>query len=230
MKQVRCLAAMGQALILLFLVGCATPEPEVIARPTVIVVTSQGPYYEDFTAAEGWLTGQTATSVGIVENDEYVMRVLQPNQLVWTYQPRAFGDAVYEADVTFQGGSEASGFGFLFLANAELSQFFYAMITGDGRYDVGFCERSCEQQESLIGGYTLASIILTGYQTNRLRLELDDSELTFIVNGASISQFRGVEISSGLFGFIAETSPYGALEVSFDNLSIIEETASTPLP
>jgi hypothetical protein len=217
---------LGAVLFCFALVFSSCSEPEEAAtiiptpRPTVIVVTSSGPYYETFDGASDWLFGNGTISQGQVVDGQYRLNIDEPSMLAWTHQKQAFGDGIYEVDVALTRGPEASAFGLLLLGSSDLNSFFYCMITGDGRYDIGYCEDGCEVQESLIGGFTLAYTILTGYQANHLRVELDSGQLTFIVNGAPVSQIRNLAYSDGLVGLVGESSPYGGFEAVFDNLHI----------
>ncbi len=205
----------------LLLVACtdanATPP-----RPTVIVITSTGPYYATFDDPGDWLIGQSEISQGQVRDGRYWLKVLQPETLAWTTQQRIFGDAAYEVEAQLVSGPEASGFGLLLLGSSDVASFFYCMITGDGRYDIGYCKDSCETQESLIGGYTLAPAILPGNQVNQLRVELKTGTLRLLVNGTLISQIQGLSYSEGLLGLIGESAHYGGFEAAFDNLQVLE--------
>jgi hypothetical protein len=212
------IAALGAA-------GCQSDSPVIPKpRPTVIVITSTGPYTATFDDAGDWLIGKSEEGVGHVADGQYRLSVVEPSHLAWTTQQRVFGEGVYEVEVTLVNGPEASGFGLLLLGSSDLSSFFYCMITGDGRYDIGYCQDGCDTQESLIGGYTLAYTILADNQTNYLRVELADGQLTFLVNGAPVGQVNGLGYTSGLVGLIGESSPYGGFEAAFDNLSVIEGT------
>jgi hypothetical protein len=212
------IAALGVA-------GCQSDGPMIPKpRPTVIVITSTGPYTATFDDAGDWLIGKSEEGVGHVADGKYLLSVTEASHLAWTTQQRVFGEGVYEVEATLLSGPEASGFGLLLLGSSDLSSFFYCMITGDGRYDIGYCQDSCDTQESLIGGYTLAYTILADNQTNFLRVELADGRLTFLVNGAPVGQVNGLGYTSGLVGLIGESSPYGGFEAAFDNLSVREGT------
>lgn len=214
----RVLAALLPALLL---VGCGVFDGDI--HPTIAVVTATGPYFMPFDAPGDWLVGGGGSSAGEVIDGEYHLTVDDSRLLVWTVQPRAFGDGVYEVDARLINGPEASAYGLLLRGDSELSSFFYAMITSDGRYDVGYCQDICETQESLIGGLTLGAPILTNYQPNRLRVQISGGVLSFYVNGALLTQVQGVETSEkGLVGFIGESTPYGGFEVAFDNLQVVE--------
>ena len=216
----------GSVLLYLAVIVTACSEPEVettpmpTPRPTVIVVTASGPYYETFDAPDDWLFGDGTISQGQVVDGQYRLNINEPSMLAWTHQKQAFGDGIYEVDAVLSRGPEASAFGLLLLGSSDLRSFFYCVITGDGRYDIGYCEDGCDVQESLIGGFTLAYTILTGYQTNHLRVELDSGQLTLIINGAPVSQIRNLSYKDGLVGLFSESSPYGGFEAVFDNLHI----------
>jgi hypothetical protein len=224
-----CVWIVAAVLIALALSACADPEPEFVTplRPTVVVITAVGPYYVDFEDAADWLVGESERSRGAVEDGRYVLSVNEPSIFAWTHQQRTFGDGVYEVDAALTRGPEASAFGFLLLGSSDLRSFAYCMVTGDGRYDVGYCEDGCRKQESLVGGFALAYTILTGNQTNHLRVELNDGHLNFLVNGALVSQVDGLNYSNGLVGLVGESSPYGGFEVAFDNLHVTELSGET---
>lgn len=204
------------------LAACGEGVTSTPPRPTVAVITAEGPYFAGFDTADEWLVGGGGNSHGVVQNGVYVLGIEQPEWLAWTRQPRAFGDGVYEVDARLASGPEGSAFGLLLLGSSDLRSFFYCMITGDGRYDIGYCEDACRTQQSLIDGFTLGYAILTGGEFNRLRVELQNGELTFIVNGSPLSQVGGLEYGEGLVGLVGESGPYGGFEAEFDNLQVVE--------
>ena len=221
-----CLACLA----LLALAGCA-PQPTVPPpRPTVIVVTATGPYYVTFDDSSGWLTGSSDNSQGHVANGEYFLTINTPHYLAWANEQRAFGDGTYELDARLASGPEVSAFGLLLLGSSDLSSFFYCMITGDGRYDIGYCEKGCQTETSLIGGYTLAYPILPSGQANHLTVDLQAGLLRFSVNGAPIGQVRGLTYTRGLIGLVGESGPYAGFEAAFDNLHVIESATPEPTP
>lgn len=210
-------------LLALLAAGCGEQPPATPPRPTVIVVTASGPYYTSFDEAGDWLVGGGGKSSGAVLDGAYRLAINEPATLAWTHQPRAFGEGVYEVDARLASGPEASAFGLLLQGSSDLQSFFYVMITGDGRYDIGYCERGCQVQESLIGGFTLGHSILADYQTNRIRVELRGGVLTLSVNGTPLGQVEGLETGEGLVGLIGESAAYGGFEALFDNLQVVED-------
>ena len=212
--------------VLLTACGIAPAGPP--PRPTVIVITAIGPYFAAFDDLGDWLVGDSDASAGRVEEGEYYLTIKQPRMLAWASQTRAFGDGIYEVDARLVSGPEASGFGLLLLGSSDMSSFFYCIITGDGRYDVGFCQEGCNVEQSLIGGYKLAPAILTENQTNHLRVELGGGQVTFLVNGSPVSQLQGMTYTSGLVGLIGESAQYGGFEAAFDNLSVVETRPALP--
>ncbi len=209
--------ALAAALLLTACGGALTGPPP---RSTVVVVTAEGPYFTAFDSADDWLVGGSERSSGAVIDGAYRLAVEEPGIIVWTRQTRAFGDGVYEVDARLVSGPEASAFGLLLMGSSDLQSFVYAMITGDGRYDVGYCERACQTHESLVGGFTLSHAILVDYQPNHLRVEVRNGELTFSVNGTPVATVQGIQTGKGLVGFIGESGAYAGFEASFDNLQI----------
>lgn len=216
--------AVGLLTAALLMLGCSgeprTPQPT--PRPTVIVVTASGPYYEPFDDAGDWLVGSGTRSEGLVSGGEFLLKVTEPGYWAWTHQTRAFGEGVYEVTARLVSGPEASAFGLLLLGASDLQSFFYAIISGDGRYDVGYCEAGCAVQESLTGGYQPSAMIVPN-AANRLRVDLQDGELAFSVNGTEISRVAGLEYTDGLAGLIGEAAVYGGFEAAFDDLQVTEE-------
>ena len=223
------------SLAVVLLVACrqATDSGEdtflLTPRPTVVIVTAEGPYYEPFDAVGGWLTGAGGRSTGAVLDGEYFLSIREADLVAWTYQQRIFGDGVYQVDSRLVTGPEASAFGLIFLAPSDFSSFYYAVITGDGRFDVGYCQDICREQKSLVDGFLLAYAILPNNQTNRLQVELDAGTMTFSVNGVPVSQISGLAYDApGLVGFIGESSPHGGFQAAFDNLRITESNTVSP--
>jgi hypothetical protein len=229
---------LGTILALTFLTACNMPLPTSAPppRPTVIVIRAIGPYFAAFDESGDWLIGDSENSAGAIVDGAYLLTVKQPRLVAWANQTRAFGDGIYEVDVRLVSGPEASGFGLLLLGSSDMSSFFYCIITGDGRYDVGYCRENCRDEQSLIGGYKLSPAILTEDQeVNHLRIELSGGQVTFLVNGASVSQLQGLNYSPGLVGLLGESAQYGGFEAAFDNLSVVEQrpvapVAATPNP
>lgn len=210
----------------LLLAACeaGTPVVQEVPRPTVIVITASGPYFEDFSAPGDWLVGASSRSSGSVESGVYRMLTLEPEMIAWTHESRRFANGIYEVDATLISGPEASAYGLLLLASSDLTTFVYAIITADGRYDVGICRSACAEQQSLIEGFTLGNTINVGLgQVNRLRVEYSSGTLTFLVNGGALSRLQGLEFIEGLVGLYGESSSFGGFEAHFDNLSITEQ-------
>lgn len=236
MKQAILLSSILVLLVVVILSACAVVPIEP-PRPTVIVITAMGPYFAAFDDLGDWLVGDSEISSGRVNDGEYFLTVKKPRTVAWASQTRAFGDGIYEMDARLVSGPEASGFGLLLLGSSDMSSFFYCIITGDGRYDVGYCQQNCSVEESLIGGYKLAPAILTANRNNHLRVELSNGQVTFLVNGAPVSQLQGLTHNSGLVGVFGESAQYGGFEAAFDNLSVVEpqpvapvETVTHPAP
>src|SRR5574341_72742 len=220
---------------ILALVACNFPlgpsGPQ--GRPTVVVITSVGPYFAAFDDIGDWLTGDTETSTGAISDGAFHLTLKKPGTLAWTHQQRAASDGVYEFDTWLVSGPEASGFGILLVAATDLSSFLYILITGDGRYDISVCSQTCQDQQSLIGGYQLSYAIIPGSVVNHIRAELRSGTLNLFVNGTPVSTVPGLIYGEGLFGFIGESSQYGGFEAAFDNLQVtefLEPTASPAVP
>jgi hypothetical protein len=228
MKQLILLSSITVLILAIILSSCGIVPAEP-PRPTVIVITAIGPYFASYEDLGDWLVGDSEISAGSIEEGEYYLTIKQPRTLAWASQTRAFGDGIYELDARLISGPEASGFGLLLLGSSDMSSFFYCIITGDGRYDVGFCQENCRIEQSLIGGYKLAPAILTTDRNNHLRVELAAGQITFLVNGAPVSQLQGISYTSGLVGLIGESAQYGGFEAAFDNLSVIEPRPAAPV-
>ena len=210
-------------ILVLPLAGCGEPVPIQPPRPTVIVITAEGPFYATFDEAGDWLLGDSDRSSGHIEDGVYVLNIKEPSLVAWTNQTRAFGDGVYSAEVALQYGPEASAFGLLLLGSSDLKSFVYVMITADGRYDIGTCENSCRRQQSLVDGFTLAYAIVSGIgSVNHIDVALSNGSLRLSVNGTPVGQVSGLRYSEGLVGLVGESSPYGGFAATFDNVHVEE--------
>jgi hypothetical protein len=211
----------------MLLPGCVSQTTATLPPPTVIVVTSVGPFRETFDSQGEWLLGESEISSGRIADGKYVLSVTKSHQLAWTHVRRTFADGIYEVEAQLLSGPEASAFGMIFLVSEDAADFLYFEITGDGRYDVGYCQDSCATQVSLIGDFKLGYTILPAGETNHLRVEINNGSLFFQVNGAPISELHRVEYQPGAVGLLAESSPRGGMEVVFDNFQVTE-TSATP--
>jgi len=214
-------------LLSIVLAACNTfsqsDEQQPPPRPTVIMITATGPYFETFDRPGDWLIGQGTRSSGRVENGQYILSIAEPGLFAWTNQQQVFGDGTYELETILISGPEASAFGLIFGADSDLSTFFYAMITGDGRYDIGYCEQSCIVQQSVLEDFTLSDAIRIGTgEVNVLAVALNSGEVTLSINGVAVSRLQDVSYQEGLVGLIGESSQFAGFEVGFDNLSIVE--------
>jgi hypothetical protein len=218
------LIAVPTLLLALAACGDAPPTPTLTSAPppTVIVITAEGPYLAAFDGPGDWLVGDSDNSLGSVHDGEYYLSIKQPRSLAWTNEPRIFGDGVYEVNARLVSGPEASGYGILLMGSSDLSAFFYVMLTGDGRYDVGYCEETCGKEQSIIGGYKLSSAVQTDNQANHLKIILSKGQLSLEINGAPVSAVSGLVYSRGVIGLIGESDQYGGFEAAFDNFSVVE--------
>ncbi len=211
------------ASLMWLLFSCINPSSndQPLPRPTIIIVTATGPYFEGFETGGGWLVGEGTRSSGSVVDGRYLLTINEPLLFAWTHQQRIFGDGTYAFDTTLISGPEASAYGILFGADENLTQFHYALITGDGRYDIGYCELSCETQQSLIDGFTLNESLFVGInETNRVLLSLNQGEVVLTINGIAVSRLQDIPYQQGVMGFIGESSRFDGFQVAFDNLSI----------
>ncbi|MGF1507093.1 MAG: hypothetical protein ACFB51_18475, partial [Anaerolineae bacterium] len=90
---------MMACLFVCMVTACAPEEPPpedvIIPRPTVIVVTAEGPYYTTFDTPGSWLVGDNTRSEGRIVDGRYVMSIREARTLAWTHQTRSFGPGVY---------------------------------------------------------------------------------------------------------------------------------------
>jgi hypothetical protein len=215
-------------LLAILLAACSDPNATEPPHPTVIVITASGPYIALFDEPQDWLVGESDASWGRLVDGEYVLSIKKPQQLAWTNQTRVFGDGIYEVDARLETGPEASGFGMLLIGSNDLSSFLYVLITGDGRYDVGYCDTTCANETSLIGGYKLAPSIVVDNQMNHLKVELNAGTLSLTINGALVSQIQNLSYGRGVIGLIGESSQFGGFEAAFDNFSVVETQPELP--
>ena len=181
-------------------------------------------YQSSFDQVENWGVGVNPDVEGKVANGVYEMFVKADSGIYWTVAGKPnLGNGVYEVEATQLSGSLDNGYGLAFKIDNEddESDFYLFQVSGDGYVWIGWCEDSCQLVDtSLIAqGWIETSAVYTGINSsNTLRVEIDDDEMIFVVNGQEIGRVndsRGG--TNGDVGLTVETIGEGGVRVAFDN-------------
>ncbi len=179
-------------------------------------------YQTSFDDAENWGVGDNPDVEGKIANGVYDLYVKADTGIYWVTAGKTnLGDGVYEVEATQTSGPLDNGYGIIVKADSENDNFYLFEISGDGYYWIGYCQNGCETHDILVSdGWVESSIINAGINNpNTLRVELQENELIFAVNGQEVG--RGVDnraIPRGDVGLLVETLGNGGVRVAFDNL------------
>jgi len=183
------------------------------------------PFSDEFIPGQtaNWLLEQDDAGSTAVVNDQMVITVAAPNTIQYTtLTDRTFGDFVLEVDAWQRGGAPESSYGVLFRIQED-GRFYRFDITGNGLYMI-------ERREAdgtwtrLLREWTSTAAINQGLNVaNRLKIIANGAELAFYVNDILLTQVSDTALAEGRIGLDAGSFAGNALQVTFDNVSIIPE-------
>lgn len=162
------------------------------------------------------------TQQAVFEEGAYRLFNNEPSQIYWTTADVNLGTGVYVVDVTFEQVKKDTGAGLLFLAEGEGAdaQFYLFQIDPNGFAWIGRCEAGCATPIPLTGGgwYTVDVIKTGANETNRLKVDVKQNQMTFFVNDFEIGKVKNIQISGwGNVGFLVESGAEGAVSAEFDD-------------
>lgn len=155
------------------------------------------------------------------ENGQAVFSTI-PDFQVWVNYLDDFGDGTYEVDITaLSAQAGAVGFGMLIMYDeASLSWYEFTLDT-NGDAAVFYCEESCDTvDEPFFDGWTFFQPVKTGLDvTNTIRIDANQGQLTFYVNGQEFGTIFDNRRTSGNIGLILYNDSEQELAVVFDNFT-----------
>lgn len=189
------------------------------------VVDPNEPFRDEFIPGQtaNWLLEQDDVGSTAVVNDQLVITVAAPNTIQYaTLTDRAFGDFVLEVDAWQRGGAPESSYGVLFRIQED-GRFYRFDITGNGLYMI-------ERRDTdgtwtrLLREWTPTAAINQGLNVaNRLKIIANGADMAFYVNDILLTQVSDTALAEGRIGLDAGSFAGNALQVTFDNVSVIPE-------
>lgn len=183
-------------------------------------------FFDDFTAPDpGW---GPATASGFFRNGRMVLKPNAAKIQTWTYPALVFTAAAVCSDIIFpdQTGAAmntASG-GIIFWA-ADFKNYHVAQLYPDGTYSVW---RKIDGEWATVIPRTAAAAIRQGPgAVNRMKLVFEHSEVSIIVNDATVVSFHGQpREAGGSCGLYAASAAGIENEWQFANLVVVDLAAS----
>ena len=189
------------------------------------VVDPNEPFRDEFIPGQtaNWLLEQDDVGSTAVVNDQLVITVAAPNTIQYaTLTDRAFGDFVLEVDAWQRGGAPESSYGVLFRIQED-GRFYRFDITGNGLYMI-------ERRDTdgtwtrVLREWTPTAAINQGLNVaNRLKIIANGADMAFYVNDILLTQVSDTALAEGRIGLDAGSFAGNALQVTFDNVSVIPE-------
>lgn len=190
---------------------------------------SLDPYRTNFDEPLGWATGTINSNVDSsvvnaeVNIEEGVLRfeVYDENGLYWATADELFANGTYEIEATAVEGTLDNGFGLLFMVDNTADDFYMFEISSDGYVWIGYYINAGEIIEPLVeDGWFASEAINQGLEaTNKLRIAVDNGDLTFYINDTEVAQIRDFKLLQGDVGVFVETLGEGSVTINFDNFT-----------
>lgn len=200
------------------LAGCA-------ARPSTDYRTGAVLLEEDFSQGFAWEryeNPELGARFG-VEDGVYRMR-LAGGSYLWALNAQAHENAAIEVYSAQISDNDDNAYGVICRADpANSGEGYYFMISGDGYWSIRRGRGG--RVESLID-FTQSDAIHRGRSLNLVRVLCIDDYLALYVNDQFVGETRDRLYTRGFAGFAVAAPEGGSVDVSFDNLRIVE--ASLP--
>jgi len=194
-----------------------TPGP---AEVTVVVQPERGEllYSDDFQdPSSGWDdSGGDDQSVGY-QDGRYVIRIDKSNWMTWGNANQWFEDEILiTVNATKLSGPDDNGFGVVFGYQDELN-FYRFEISSDGYYRFG---KYVDDEWIEIIPWTESELILQGYATNIISVEMRDGRFGFSVNGHFLDKAKDDSFSDGDVGLVAGSFDTPGVEIGFGEFRV----------
>ena len=202
----------------------------VIATLIILMVSGCGllekGYSEQFEKDGVWKVDASPNLKVRVENERLLYQLDLPRTMHWSVAGRRnFGDGVFEVDGGVVAGSAEAGYGIVFRADPSAKEFFFFLVSGDGKYAVGACQSACVDDKLIFlpnAKWVDSSAIKTGIDaSNHLAVTIQGKELQFSVNGEELLKTKYELPEKGDIGLVVQTFDAGAT-IAFDNLTFSE--------
>lgn len=176
------------------------------------------PYTEDFSdPASGWETLSDLSADVKYDNGALRIIVKLENLTQWSAAGKRFQDGVFEVDARPNGGPTNNGFGVLFRMQ-DRKNFYHFVISSDGYWRAGYVQDGDWKNWE---DWQPHPAIRTGSESNRIKIVMQGSALSYYVNDQLITSKEDRLFDSGDIGVLALTlidAP--GTDISFDNVSV----------
>ena len=179
-------------------------------------------FEETFDDAGSWGVGSEQDVRGAVTGGVYDMAVESSNGIFWSTAGQALADGSYTVEATQIDGPIDNGYGMIFMADMEADNFYVFEVSGDGFVWIGLCEAACQGDiTNLVNSdWFESSAVRQGLNdTNTLRVDVNQGNMTFFVNGQEVGRGFDDTLTNGDVGILVETIGAGGVRVQFDNFS-----------
>ena len=194
-----------------------TPLPSPTFTPTPYPIL-----FEDSEFTSSCTAESTKDVERFVENGQFNMRVLTPSFVAWTECTKdKYTDFIMEVDATQVGGPDNNAYGVIFRYVLDTKEFYAFLISGDGFYVFTVDGSDLDEPEILVK-WTESPAINKGAQTNHIKVMAVGGNMKYYVNDQLLGEVQDTRFPTGTLGFFAGTLKEGGVQVSFDNLKILQ--------
>jgi hypothetical protein len=177
-------------------------------------------YFNDFSNPEsGW---EHSLEGGVKEyyQGTYHIGIEVPNHFSWSLANQSLGDVRIAVDLAFTGDVELAEMGII-CRLVDSNNFLFFTIRSDGQYAIF---KRQEGNEYFVGmpGYQVSPFIKPGVATNYLEVECVGDRLTFYVNDQHLITVNDASFQIGDVGLIVGAFDETAVNVYFDNFTVIQ--------
>ncbi|MGC9361158.1 MAG: hypothetical protein ACP5G7_12450, partial [Anaerolineae bacterium] len=175
-------------------------------------------YSEDFSdASTGWDEFVDAGMYLAYEEGQYVIRVDSPNWMSWGNAYQWFEDGIIiRVKATKVGGPDDNCYGVVF-GYQDSDNFYRFEIASDGYFRFG---KYVDDEWIPIVPWTESDLILQGYETNVIRVEMRDGRFVFAVNGEPLAWAQDDSFADGDVGLVAGSFDIPGVEIAFDDFEV----------
>ena len=204
--------------------AAARPPAEPAAAPARLFIPHIsrdycGAFFDDFSAATGWFTGQRDGLLAELSGGEYRLLVTQPGHIWMVGAPDcARRTARAEVDARWVG-RPGNFYGLLFDIDGRLDQSYMLAVSSEARVWLVF--RITPTSMTTVLEPAAHDAIRPGEATNRLAVARDAGRLLFTINGVTVGELAddnpGRPVAAGLAA--ASLVTYVPADARFDNFA-----------
>jgi hypothetical protein len=177
-------------------------------------------YFDDFSNPEsGW---DHSLEGGVKEyyQGTYHISIEVPNHFSWSLAHQSLGDVRIAVELAFTGDVELAEMGII-CRLVDSNNFIFFTIRSDGQYAV-FKRQNGNEYFIGMTSYQPSPAINTGVSTNYLEVECVGDRLTLYVNNQHLITVNDDSFQIGDVGLIVGAFDQTAVNVYFDNFTVIQ--------